>query len=284
MSKNLALIVAVLMGVLAVGMVYTYTKRVQTQARVGLDLKRVIVAKTDLLKGSVLDETAVAAREYASKYVEDRSISENEAATAFGAVIKNNIQKGAPILWSDLIMPEVLDAGLAGDLQHGMNAMTIPVTVLNGLSGMLKAGMKINILCTLDADLLADTESGYMTSGNQPADMKAMKADMASSGAAGASKQKATVRLLQNVLILATGSSRGRGGQAAAQAAGGEQDYNTITLELTPMQAQILTFCMAQGQIGVVLRKAGDTAVDAAPSVVTFDTVHDYLVRPADFK
>ncbi len=284
MSKNLALIVAVLMGVLAVGMVYTYTKRVQIQAKAGLDLKRIIVAKTDLAKGTVLDETSVAAREYASKYVEGRSISETEAATAFGAVIKNNIEKGAPILWSDLVMPEVLDAGLAGDLQPRMNAMTIPVTVLTGLSGMLKPGMRINIFFTLDADLLTDSESGYMTPGNQPADMKAMKADMASSGGASVSKQKATVRLLQNVLILAIGSSRGRGGQAAAQTANGEQAYNTITLELTPMQAQILTYCMAQGQIGVVLRKAGDTAVDAAPRVVTFDTVHDYLLRPGDFQ
>jgi pilus assembly protein CpaB len=287
MSRNLALVISVLLGLLAVGLIYIYLQKVKTNVYEGMDMVTVLVADVDINKGDQLTSQNVAFRPYPQKYVAGRSIGPEQANSVLGAVVNFNIEKGKPIFWSDLVKQNLLDEGLASEIQPGMKAMTIPVTQITGLSGMLRAGMHIDILLTVDASCLgmdnpppapvvAPTATG---NDNQAMSVEAMKAAMAANAQqASKHQEKATVLLLQNILILAAGSNR-KDNDAAASSdnPGRDQSYTTLTLMLKPEEARILTLASAQGQINILLRKAGDTTLNTGSPVTTCDSVKDYL-------
>lgn len=280
MSKNLALIIAVLLGLLAVGLIYTYLKNIETKMTQGMEMQRILVANDDLPAGAKLSDQNVSLRQYPEKYVAGRAITPDAAESVVGSMVKFNIEKGKPIFWSDIVAPEVLDEGIAGDIQPNMNAMTLPVSAVSGLAGMLKPGMHVDVLFTVDSSLLLDTDTG-MTAG-APQDITNMKEAIATSRTSSSARQdtKATVLLFQNILVLAVDSKRGADMRFADQAQDAQDKmYTTITVMVTPKQARILTFCMNQGQINLTLRRTGDTAIDKEAEVVTFDVVHDYLTR-----
>ena len=75
----------------------------------------------------------------------------------------------------------------------------------------------------------------------------------------------ATVPLLHNVLVLATGERRGSGENEETSGAPGPRTFNNITVSVDPEEAELLVFAMQRGPVNVALRSQDDVA--------TFDDV-----------
>ena len=120
--------------------------------------------------------------------------------------------------------------------------------------------------------------------GMASADVNTLKATLtappkAPAGApAGDDKKKVTALLLQDILVLATGAQR-IGMPAPARNAGEQNMYNSVTLMLARKEAQMLTLCLTQGQINLILRKAGETGKVADVPPVSCADLPDFLAR-----
>jgi pilus assembly protein CpaB len=117
-------------------------------------------------------------------------------------------------------------------VQKGQRAVTIPVDISGSLGGMLRPGDHVDVLGTF----------------------------------ARAQQDYATVTLLQNVLVLATGEVRGAEGEETAAAGGATRTFNNITVAVDPEEAELLVFAMQRGPINIALRAQEDVAtVDDVP-------------------
>src|SRR5258706_6775765 len=90
----------------------------------------------------------------------------------------------------------------------------------------------------------------------------------------------ATVTLLQNVLVIATGDVRGEG-EGEGGGAGGQRSFTNITVSVDPEEAELLVFAIARGPINMALRSQEDIeTIDDLPDK-TFGDIFETQKRAA---
>ena len=257
MDKRVAMIVAAIMGIVAVLMVRNYVESTKKKMYQGTEMVPVIVATKNIEKGDVLSEQNIANRKYPEKYVGERAIRSEDIALVVGQTVKNNLEATKPILWSDLELRK--KEGFASTIQSGMRAISVPVSDLSSLSHMIEPGSRVDILFTFDLGLVEKDASAVKEKEQVPdvKDINAFREYLIRkySKKDQVSKQM-TVVLKQNVLVLSTGKKH-----LAAASADLEQekkDYSTIALMLTPAAAQELVHAMNMGKITFMLRNDSD--------------------------
>ena len=82
-----------------------------------------------------------------------------------------------------------------------------------------------------------------------------------------------TVTLLQNVTVLATGQRYYRGGRQTRGK--GRQGYSTLTLSVTPKEAELLVFAQLKGELTFTLRHPEDVYIENKVQDVTFRYLRD---------
>jgi pilus assembly protein CpaB len=117
-------------------------------------------------------------------------------------------------------------AGLAPKIPVGMRAVTVRVNDVLGVAGFVLPGLRVDVLVT---------------------------------GVPGQGKGPVTTTVLQNILVLSAGQTMEPDARGAAIQA------PSVTLLVTPSQAEILTLSSSQGQIQLVLRNGGDENVEKTP-------------------
>ncbi len=148
--------------------------------------------------------------------------------------------------------------------------MTVPVTAISGLAGLLSPGMRVDVLLTIGAGCLEKPAPARRCRIRRrpasPPGTSCVESDLTAlpwrdaAGAPPAMTRKRLPPCCCRTLVLATGRLAHR--DAAARRAAGEQNmYNNVTLMLTRKDAQMLTLCLTQGQINLLLRKAGESKV-----------------------
>lgn len=271
MSRYLALIIALISGALAVVLIYGYVGRMKKDVYAGMELVPVLVAATDIAEGSHLTGDNVAYREYPGKYISQRSIGVKEGTMALGAVTKFNIEKGKPILWSDLEESSITEQGFAELLQSGMTTFVLPVTDVTGVAGRLKPNQRVDVLYTFDMSWLRGPSKPDVVN-MEPQDVESLKKYVMKSmarEAAGQGEDPATAVLLQNALILATGSTVMQDAGSLNNGDSSADTYSSVTLMVTPHQSRVLTFSMGHGTLSLALRKTGDSMEDKNPEIIT---------------
>ena len=113
------------------------------------------------------------------------------------------------------LAPRGSGAGLAPVIPEGMRAVSLRVNEVVGVSGFVLPGMRVDILVT----------------GSPPDD-----------------RDRMTATILQNVLVLSAGQ------QMEADAQGRAMNVRTVTLLVTPEQAEKVTLAANRGQVHLVLR------------------------------
>ncbi len=267
MSRNLALLIAVILGLLAVFLVYKYVQKMHADVYQGMNMVTVLVAADNLEEGTTLTAQNVAFRQYPAKYVATRAITPDAAPSTVGALAKYNLEKGKPILWSDLEMADVAEVGMAEMLQPGMTTFVMPVTDETGVAGALRASQRVDVLYTFDmAQFQNPSQSADVSSA--PTDVAALKDYVLKAMAReSSSPNDATAVLFQNVLVLGTGSADSDSSGVGADTT--QATYDTVTLMVTPEQARMLTFCQDHGKMSLLLRRAGDVQEEQNPGLVT---------------
>ncbi len=137
-----------------------------------------------------------------------------------------------PVMSSILIEEPVVDgrlaqrgsgAGLAPIIPVGMRAVTVRVNDVVGVAGFVTPGMRVDVLIT----------------GDPPG-----------------TSQRITRTVLQNILVLSAGKT------IQTDATGKPVDAPSVTVLVTPAQAEVLTLAGNTGRIQLVLRNGGDQNIE----------------------
>jgi pilus assembly protein CpaB len=129
-----------------------------------------------------------------------------------------------------MLAPEGTAAGLSGILDDGKRALTVKVDEVAGVAGFIHPGDRVDVLM-----------------------------DMAMQG----QSEHFSKTILHDISILTTGQIWEQKGDNKPVV------VNTVTLELTPEQAEVLNLASNQGKIRLALRNRNNRTVAQTPGVTT---------------
>lgn len=231
-------------GIFAMFLVYSYSQEKKAEYdKLYSTTKRVVVATTDILEMSNIDDTMVEYKEVPTNFIQPGAITEIE--DVLNMVAATPIQENEQILATKLLAPGPI-TGLSHQIAPNKRAVTISVDEVRGVAKLLRPGDRVDILAALE-------------SGN-------------------AKNRKTEVKtIMQDIVILATGvnvtnsiprSLEVSGGDAFYRNLNGDTSFNSITLEVTPKEAQDLVFLQVNsaGGIYLTLRNGVDRFKQKNPS------------------
>ncbi len=218
-------VAAIVSGLIATVSLWLYARGLAREAVGGRKIA-VVVAGAELVAGARLDRGQLAVQEVPEAYLHAASVRQGEEAQLAGKVLVHRLERGQPVLWSDVELERSAAARrLATAVQKGQRALTLPVELSGSLAGMLRPGDRVDLLGTFARSQGTDF---------------------------------ATVTLLQNVPVLATGDLRAGGELESAGGPGGPRSFSSITVQVDLEAAELLVFAHQRGPISVALRAPGD--------------------------
>jgi len=222
----IALGVAVILGLIAVLLANTYLtgREKQLGSNEPQALVRIAVAAMPLTYGADITPDKVKFVQYPAASLPPGSFRSMAQLLPQGKrrVALRTIQVNQPLLAADLT-GEGQNASIAALLPDGMRAATVRINAVSGVAGFIKANDTVDVLIT-----------------RQP-----IGPDGASQG------RSVTDVLLQNTRVIAMGGD-------AVGADGKPKVTSTVTLELTPLDAQKVALGQELGDLSLVLRKPGE--------------------------
>jgi pilus assembly protein CpaB len=245
----------VLAGLLAAGVAYAAYSYLQSReqkikeeltaktTKKKVPMVKVVVAKADYPIGTVLNNSNFSLREIEADLVYPEAIQQNDSPKFEGLKLARPIQRGRPVLVTDLIEPEVKD--VASTLPTGQRALTIDIDNLNSIAGTLRAGNTVDLFLVY---------KGIVPEGNKLPDAVFER----------------IVVYTQDLQVIATGQEfrsvkasqdipvdkMERAGQVRND--GKKEEFNTITVLVNPRQAAKLILGQKMGSFRAVLRPKGD--------------------------
>lgn len=253
-ARNVPLILALLLGGATFAGVLTWlpgmagdgpTDEVETVA--------VLVAADDLAAGEKLEDKLLQVVQVPPSTVAAGALTSTDAAA--GQVLRYPVSAGEQILASKLVGSERPDAtGLAFVVPSGMRAVSVPISEVTSAGGLIVPGDRVDVLAAVKDDIVLgsgpDAPNAQDPEANDYED-----------------PPTAIVTVLQDALVLAVGQavsdqtsvSRDAGAQRADDAEA-DPKAASVTLAVTPEQAQTLFMAVTEGSIGLTLRSFGDTS------------------------
>lgn len=230
-------------GLLAAFMLFSYSEEQKKEVKKTYGtLKNVIVARVDIKEMQNIDDTMLEVRQRPSEFLEPNSIDNTDLIV--GQVAAAPISKGEQILKSKLLSPGS-DTGIALQISPEKRAITLPVDEVRGVAKLIRPGDRIDIFAALTVGR-----------GNE--------------------SRKEVQRLLKDIVVLATGvqvvnnlprvlemDSSGR--NIMMQRLSGDTKYTNITIEVTPVEAQMVIYMMATAPSDIFLTLKNPNERDTTP-------------------
>lgn len=248
--NNRALTLSLAMAALAVFFVQSYVQSVEEKAKKDFGTEvLVLFAKKDIGEMENLDETSFdllplpkrfmepAAIAYESKGRSSEEVGE-DLRRLYGSVALVPIKKGEQITYNKFTEPG-LRTGLSPQVTPGKRAVSIPVSETSGVGKLLKPGDRVDVLAIVSV--------------GQTPDAKMVKT------------------LLQDVAVLAVGRNVVNGihrsldldinGKVRTRSLTQYDGFSSVTLEVDPSQAQLLTLMQGIGSntLSLTLRNNDDS-------------------------
>lgn len=234
MKNRLILILAVVIGLVAAGGIYLFLSDMKKTYQDQGDFVQVPVARQRIPAKTQITSQMFELKEIPAKYINERAVVDPKEVQ--GKIARSEILPGEQVLQDKLAKDKDASAGLSFLLPPGKRAVTIAVNEVSGLAGLVKPGDRVDVMGTFDLQ-----------------------------GAVGQEKSSITSLLIQNADVLSIDQS--------TNPAGNSQDTQkatparTLTLSVTPEQAQPLILCSEKGSIQLLLRPATDQEIMALPSI-----------------
>lgn len=238
-GKNLW--VAVAAGLFAAFLMYSYSQEKKSQYDKEFGEKTVVyVAKNLIQELQTIDDQLIEAKEIPKSFVQPGAVTNPE--TIIGQIASAPIQKGEQLLYNKLLQPGP-ETGIAMQVSPSKRAITIPVDETRGVAKLIRPGDRVDLIVAID--------SGR-----------------------GAQAKRDVVTMLSDIPVLATGinvvnliprtfeydpASR----QLTQIALSGDTKYNSITIEVSPKEAQDLVYLLSTspGNIFLSLRNPNDKSL-----------------------
>jgi pilus assembly protein CpaB len=221
-----------------VGLVAVFLVQRYISSKVAVAVKplcQVVVAEMDIAPGTALEGRLLRCDSWPSDITPPKVVS--NAQQLQGRVVTVPISKGEPILESKLA-PEGTAAGLSGLLDHNMLAVTVKTDEVSGVAGFVNPGDRIDVLVELPKGGGKDGEDHY------------------------------SKIILQNLKVLSKGQVWDQTGEKKPKV------VPTVTLEVSPEQAEMLNLATFQGKIRLALRNQANKAYFATKGVDTSQLLH----------
>ena len=243
MKGKPAIIISVLFGILAWVFVWLYLSTRETELLQIADERDVVVAATDILPGTAIEDNMVVATKVPLKFLQPGAFS--SISDAVGQVPAVPIQEGSQITGTSMTG---VGRTLSTKIPRGRRAVSVAVTDVTGVSSLIRPSNYVDVLATLKlgtAPGSADQRTFVMT-------------------------------VFENVLVLAVGQDIGEVTQRSADDDGlsalsgnQAQTFNTVTLALSPREVQDLILAQDVGDVSLSLRsfREGEQPVDLGRSV-----------------
>ncbi|MGB7180385.1 MAG: Flp pilus assembly protein CpaB [Burkholderiaceae bacterium] len=186
-----------------------------------------VVAKANLPVGATVGPTTMAIRQMPAAFLPPTAVLAEQFDDVVGLELLVSMTGGQALLKTAVSEP---NQGFSERVGHGIRAMTVAVDEVNSVSGMLSPGDRIDLLFSTRAPDISGQQVGEITT-----------------------------PLMQDLLVLATGQrtahDRNRRQTMGAGSAGG---FTSITVEVTPDQAQRLVLAQGSGRLTALLRNPQD--------------------------
>lgn len=236
LDRNKRLIIGIGSGVIAIVLLQLYLAVFRHAVYSELETVDVLVAKTDIKPGSIITKDNLTAMPQPKRYLSHNTIQQKNEDAVIGHRSVMQVEKGEPLQWT--MLGAAKGSGFTSLIKEGERAISIPVDNQSSVSGLIRPGDHVDILGTFSFP-----------------------------SSAGATKL-ATITLLQNVTVLATGGIWGGGLQESEP-----YSYNSLTLAVSPVESELLTFAAERARLNFVLRSADNIQTEENMPLVGWEDI-----------
>jgi len=212
---------------------------IEAEAHKGERTQKVIVASHDMKIGDALGQKDLAIRAVPEQWVHSTALHPEDFVDVENQRLASPLKRGETLLQSHLEGKGT--TVFSATLQKGWRALTFEVDDVNSISGMLRPGDRIDLIYT------GKPPSAGGSGGFNPV-----------------SQQDVTLPLLSNVRVLATGTSLTK-----RDANGQTHSFSTITLEVSPLDADRVIVAKSGGHLTALLREPKDDAQNKTRAMTT---------------
>ena len=257
MKVSWTLSLGLVLGLISVALVHWYVTELEKSlvSQQFLRLKPdITVAKGEAISSSMLEPVGLPAQFAKLREIVVPASKETSTLLSSGkGVATRDIPAGSFLLYEHIVQSPT--ANFASMIEPGKRAISIPVNSISAVSYFIGPGAYVDILTTLSITPPleeADQPTNTASPSNQTVNISA------------ATPRVVTRTLLQNVKVMAVGRS-----VSPSNSIDKVDSYSTVTFEVTPTQAEILTFALnqADGGLSLVLRNPTNTEEVEIPDV-----------------
>ena len=240
MKRQIVLVISLVAGLIAALLTRTYltVKENEIKAEKAKLIKKygtvdVLAFSHDTPSGSVLSKADFGKLTVPAMGMRGQAVTEENLSDVIGRKLLVGHKTKEVLFWSDVEGGDPHAKGLSADVKRQMRAMSINVNGAAAVSGMIKPNDHVDVIGTFN---FPDDEG------------KIKRGDLV------------TCTILQNVLVLATGKDTSKTQGRELGMVGGA-NYSTVTLEVSPREAEMLAFAeQIKGRLILTLRNRNDTS------------------------
>jgi pilus assembly protein CpaB len=283
MKQKMYLVLALVLAVAAVLLIQLHASRVKDRHGVSEKTVAVLVARDEIPRGATLDLTMIEQARIPLKWMHSSAIAVKDQEMIVGQTVVSSVPKGQPLLWSDIAGIRTAYQ-LSKTINRGQRAIAIAVDSVSGVAGHIRPDDWVDIIATFVIPREMKVGVGNIK-GEQAMQEQALEF-LTGLGTKGELEiRKTTLTLMQRVKVLAVGSLTGGGSDFGIPGAGGmgpeaaasmrnvsrmQQSavqsatgggFKTVTLLVSPIDAEILAFCADKGKLHLTLRNPEDPDV-----------------------
>jgi pilus assembly protein CpaB len=204
----------------------------------------VVCFARDVPAGTVIAKSDLGLKTVPALGMRGQALTIDNVTDVVGRKIVLAHRTGDVIFWADIEGGDPAVKGLSADIKKQMRAVSINCSGAAAVSSMVRPNDHVDVIGTFNFD----RESG--------------------------SKNFVTCTILQNVLVLATGNDTAKT-RSAGEAA---RSYSTVTLEVTPREAEMLAFAeQMKGRLVLTLRNRNDTSFEKELPKVDFEKIRSEI-------
>ena len=248
MKKRIVLVSSIVCGLLAALLTRLYISAKESEvdamkARLGkmYGSMYVLCFKRDTPAGTKVTRDDFNERRVPELGMRSQAVTREHLQDIIGRKTVVSHSKNDVVFWADIEGGDPSATGLSADVKRQMRAVSINCTGAASVSSMVRPNDHVDVIGTFDFE------------------------------GAGGRRNFVTCTILQNVLVLATGSETAK---SRLRSQGISRAYSTVTLEVTPREAEMLAFAeQIKGRLVLTLRNRNDTSYEKELPKVDFEKI-----------
>lgn len=257
MKQRMVLIVSVIIGVLAFWLTREYfharlsdiekeRERLLSSERRG----EVLASKRALPEGTVLQKKDLAIKATLAREIGKNTVLPADLDQILGKKLKYSMDAEETLLWSYVDVPFRPGSGLGPMITPGMRAISMSIGGAAGVSGLVQPNDRVDVLGSFS-----------FPSAKNPQQVEAV-----------------TLTVLQDVTVVATGQQLAKPGLDSPDRGRASTGYSTVTLEVTPREAELLVFVESmRGHLTLSLRNPSDVSFERDLPQINFEMLEREL-------